>query len=737
MTDHLLDDDVSDLSANPGGILAGLAERLAGERERWGLWAPVGVGSGVALYFSLHFEPPGWLGATALAAALAALSFGRERPGVLAMALVALTASLGFAAAQLRTWSQSAPVLQRDLGIVGLSGRVILTESMPEGVRLTLSEVHVDRMAAEATPDHVRIRLPERLTPPPPGAVIRLKAMLHPPPPPAEPGAYDFQRQAFFDGNGGIGFALTQPELVDGPPPSLWRRLMLPMERARAWLAVRCDAVIADHDTAAVTAALLNGEQTGIPAGVMTDYRNSGLAHLLSISGLHIALVAGLVFFVVRALLALIEPLALRYPIKKWAALAGLAAAILYLLLVGPAAPTLRSVLTTGTVMVAIMADRNPVSMRLWALSAMAIMLYTPEQLMGPSFQMSFAAVGALIATYEVANPHLIRWRAGSGGLGHAAIWLGGSVLTSVVATLAVTPFSFYHFQQDALYGTLSNMIAVPLTSFWVMPWALLVYVLAPFGLDAFALIPMGWGVAACNWLAHLTAALPGAVIRAPAMPDWGLAAIAGGGLWLMLWRGGWRLWGAPLILAGFLSLATVSRPDILVSADGGVMAVRTSGGGLSLSREKSADRLTVQNWLHRDGTTEAAEPWPGEGRSADSRLACDDLACLYRLGGRTVVLVRDRLAIDEDCDGADLVISPEPVHRCPGPRIIDLWALRRDGAHTVRLVDGRLEVHSVRERRGERPWSPLPVYKTSSGFGITSSAGGATPTPPRPTTPP
>ena len=711
MTDHLLDDDANaEAAESPEGLLAGLGERLAAERERWGLWAPVGLGAGVALYFSLTFEPPGWLGALVLAAALTALTLGRERPAALVPALVALTAGLGFAAAQLRTWSQAAPVLQRDLGIVGLSGRLITTESMPEGVRLTLGELHIDRLAPEATPERVRIRLRDRFTPPPPGSVIRLKAMLHPPPPPAEPGAYDFQRQAFFDGNGGVGFALTQPELIDGPPPSRWRRLMLPMERARAWLAARCDAVISDHDTATVTAALLNGEQTGIPVDVMNDYRNSGLAHLLSISGLHIALVAGLVFFAVRALLALVEPLALRFPIKKWAALTGLIAAFLYLLLVGPAAPTLRSVLTTGTVMVAIMADRNPVSMRLWALSAMAIMLYPPEQAMGPSFQMSFAAVGALIATYEVANPHLLRWRAGSGALGQAALYIGGSVLTSVVATLAVTPFSLYHFQQDALYGVVTNMIAVPLTSFWVMPWALLVYVLAPFGLEALALIPMGWGVAVCNWLAHLTAALPGAVIRLPAMPDWGLGAIVAGGLWLMLWRGDWRRWGVAPIVAGFLSIATVTRPDLLVSADGGVMAVRAADGGLSLSRWKSADRLTALSWLHRDGTDRPAPLWPAEGRSADQRLACDDLACLYRLGGRTIVLVRDRLALDEDCQIADLVISPEPVRHCPGPRIIDLWTLRRDGAHTVKLADGRLEIHSVRERRGERPWSPAPA---------------------------
>ncbi|MEI8396766.1 MAG: ComEC/Rec2 family competence protein, partial [Rhodospirillaceae bacterium] len=448
-----------------------------------------------------------------------------------------------------------------------------------------------------------------------------------------------------------------------------------------------------------------------------------GMAHLLSISGLHIALVAGLVFYAVRIILALIEPLALYYPIKKWAALAGLLTAFLYMLVVGAAAPTLRSVLMTGTVMVAIMADRNPLSMRLLALSAFAIMIYTPEQIAGPSFEMSFAAVGALIATYEVANPLLRRWRLGSGMIGHAAVYLGGSIMTSVVATVAVTPFSLYHFQQDALYGVFSNMIAVPLTSFWVMPWALAVYLLMPFGLDTWALIPMGWGVTACNWLAHVVAALPGSVLRFPAMPSWGLSLIVIGGLWLILWLGRWRLWGLWLIAAGFASLFTVTRPDILVAADGSIMAVRTVNGQLSLSRPKGGNKLAAENWLHRDGTDRPAEPWPVDGRSADGRLSCDTLGCLYRAGGHTVALVRNRLALDEDCDDSDVVISADPVRHCRAPHIIDLWILRRQGAHVVFLSGREPVIRSVRDERGDRPWSPAPpLHSTSSPRKVTEN---------------
>ncbi len=691
-----------------------LAGRLAAERERWELWLPVGLGFGIALYFALPVEPALGLGAEVAATlAVLTLAMGRQ-PARLGALLVLLTGALGFTAAQLRTWSQTAPMIGRELGIVTVTGRAIITESMPDGVRLTLSEVTIDRLPAEATPDQVRIGLKSRYTAPPPGSMIRVRAMLHPSAAPAEPGAYDFQRQAFFDGNGAVGSALGTPTVIEGPPPSTWRGLMLQMEALRAALHQRCVEVLPDRATSTVTEALLNGEQTAIPQDVMNDYRYSGLAHLLSISGLHIALVAGLVYFLVRALLALIEPVALRYPIKKWAALTGLLAAFAYLALVGPAAPTLRSVLSTGTVMIAIMTDRNPISMRLLMVSAVVIMAYTPEQMLGPSFQMSFAAVGALIATYEVANPWLHRWRTSTGAAGQAVLYLAGSMLTSVVATVATLPFSLYHFQQMALYGVLSNMIAVPLTTFWVMPWALAVYGLMPFGLDAWALVPMGWGVAACNWLAHITAALPGSVLWVPAMPVPGLAAIVLGGLWLLLWLGRWRLWGLVPIFLGFASILAAPHPDLLVSGDGSAMAVRTADGGLSFNDVKAGTRLIGQTWLHRDGTNQAAEPWPADGRSNDGRLSCDALGCLYRAGGLTVALVRDRPALEEDCDIADLVVAVEPVHHCPGPTIIDFWSLRHNGAHAIWLTDGKITLRAVGPERGRRPWntqreSPAP----------------------------
>ena len=687
--------------------MAAVVEALACERERWPLWLPVAMGLGIVVYFSLPTEPASSLGVGLACGAALAVAIGWHRPVLMIPAVVTLAATLGFSAAQLRTWSQTAPMLQRDTGVVVVSGRAILTESMPDGVRMTLSEVKIARLPREQTPAQVRIRLKKRYSPPPPGAMIRVRAFLRPPPEPAEPGAYDFQRQAFFDGNGAIGYALSSPKVVeDGPPSFGWRALTLPMERLRAAFARRCAEVLPDEATATVTAALLNGEQTGIPVAVMTDYRNSGLAHLLSISGLHIALVAGLVFFAVRAGLALIEPVALYCPIKKGAALCGLLTAFIYMLVVGAAAPTLRSVLMTGTVMVAIMADRNPLSMRLLALSAVVIMAWTPEAMMGPSFQMSYAAVAALIAVFEVVNPLVARWRREIGGLGQAGLYLGVTTLTSVVATLAVTPFSLFHFQQDALYGVLSNMVAVPLTSFWVMPWALVVYLLTPFGLEAWALVPMGWGVAACNWLAHVTAALPGAVIRVPAMPAWGMGVIVFGGLWLLLWLGRWRLWGLPLILAGFTSIALTPRPDILISADGSVIAVHSPSGELSLSTDKPGNRLIAETWVHRDGRDRPGEPWPVAGTAAGESLSCDGPVCRYRRNGRTAVLLRGQGAQAAPCFAADIIISAGAVAACPRARVIDGATVARDGAHAVYLEGAEPRVASTRSQRGERPWT-------------------------------
>ena len=519
------------------------------------------------------------------------------------------------------------------------------------------------------------------------------------------PGAFDFGRSAFFAGIGGVGYAVGKVERVEDRPVDSWTAAMAAVERLRVSMEARIASTVGGAE-GGVIGAFLTGKQTAIPDHVMDDFRASGLAHLLSISGIHVSLVAALVFFPVRALLALIEPVALNWPIKKIAAVAGVAGAFAYMLLVGSPVPTERSVLMTRLAMLAILLDRNPLSMRLIAFAAAVVILKEPDSLMGASFQMSFGAVVALISAYEVISGPWAGVRRDMGWFGRLWLHLAGIAVTSVIATLATMPFSLYHFQQIQYYGVIANMIAVPVTSVWVMPFGLISYLAFPFGLEEWPLTVMGWGVTVILETARIVAAFPGSTKLVPAMPPWGLALMVSGGLWLMLWRGRWRLWGLPVVALGVLSLAFVSRPDILVDDQGKLMAVRDASGGLTLST-KTSSKFDAGVWLRRDGLTESTA-WPREGKSADGMLSCDRQGCLYRSGGHTVALAKGRDALAEDCQISDIVITPDPAPRgCRAPVVIDRWRLLRGGAHALYLSGPEPRIETVGAERGRRPWVP------------------------------
>ena len=271
--------------------------------------------------------------------------------------------------------------------------------------------------------------------------------------------------------------------------------------------------------------------------------------------------------------------------------------------------------------------------------------------------------------------------------------------LTTLVAGLATAPFAAYHFNRFADYGLAANLIAVPATALWTMPWAVVAFGLMPLGLESLALAPMGWGVGVMTWAAETVSAWPGAVTLLPAMPMWGLAAIAVGGLWLCLWRRRWRFWGLVGVAAGLASVALVRPPDILIDDRGKLLAVRTLTGGLALSRPRAAS-FVGGTWLRRAGLE--AEPWPVEGE----RLACDSMGCIYRARGHVVALAWAEGALAEGCWIAGLVVSVVPVLRhCASSTVIDRFDLKREGAHAICLEDAGVRVMSVNGERGDRPW--------------------------------
>ncbi|CAN0475295.1 unnamed protein product, partial [Discosporangium mesarthrocarpum] len=345
---------------------------VAANAGRLALWTPVLFAVGIGGYFVLPVEPDVWLGGAVFFCAALGVFGLRKLRGIAYFAVFALMiAAAGFAASQYRSAAVSGPVLDREVGPVSVSGRVIRVEPSKKGHRITLDRISTRDTRITNIPERVRISVRSPGDPPIPGDRIDALTILQPPPSPSLPGGYDFARKAWFERIGAVGFALGAVRVTETGASASWRislaRLRLDMTK-RILSGLETEGVIGP-----VAAALMTGERRAIPEKALASMRDSGLAHLLAISGLHIGLVAGLLFFAVRLGLALIEPLALRYPIKKYAAFAAILGAFAYLMISGATIPTQRAFLMVSIVMFAVMIDRTAISMRLVALSAMAV----------------------------------------------------------------------------------------------------------------------------------------------------------------------------------------------------------------------------------------------------------------------------------------------------------------------------------------------------------------------------
>jgi competence protein ComEC len=417
----------------------------------------------------------------------------------------------------------------------------------------------------------------------------------------------------------------------------------------------------------------------------------------------------------VRGVLAAIPSVALRYPIKKWAALASLVVSLGYLVVSGAPVPTQRAFIMNAIVLLAILVDREALSLRSIGWAALAVMVVQPEAVMGPSFQMSFAAVYGLIAGYEVMGPRMAEWRRR-----HHAWWCGpalyvfGILLTTQLAGTATAMYTIFHFNRYATYSLLGNLLAVPIVGMWVMPAALLALCLLPFGLDAWGWRLMGQGLVLVGHVAQGVSSLPGATLDLPEMPVTALVVFTLGGLWLCLWRRRWRLWGLVGMVVGLVLYAVHQPPDILVDGSGKLAALRGDDGVLRFSSGRSGKRAR-ETWAKQSGQGDAValwEDWP------TGSLKCDALGCLYRTKGHVVALALRPEALLEDCANADIVVVREVVRAaCPSARVfLDATALRERGTRAIWLRSDRIRVVSVADWQGDRPWSHhRPERKWSS----------------------
>lgn len=671
--------------------------------HRWILWCPVFVACGVGVYFSLPSEPDLVLPVFFLTVASALLILFRGVFSVRIALIVIICVGAGLVAGIVRTEYAGTALLKTETSVVEIEGTVRSIEHEKSSSRILLHNVLIEDIARSDTPKYVRIKLAQKFGSPQVGERIKLLGVLRPPSPPVAPRSYDFQRHMFFQGIGATGYAIKPYEVVSTSSVS-----KLNSETLRETIKARIQKADGSDNAKAVLTALLTGERELISDDLWEDIRKSGIAHLLAISGLHIGLVAGFVFFIFRAVLALIPYTAVYWPVRKISAIAAFLAILSFCWLVGAPISAERAVIMTGIVLFAILIDRVAISLRTASFAAVIILLVMPEMLLTPGFQMSFAAVICLIAFYESASDKMTYGLYGRGVFYKGSAYFLATLVTTVVASLATAPFALYNFQRVSLLpGILANMVAVPMTALLVMPVGLIGLILMPFHSEALALSLAMWGIDIVLNVAGQAASMKYSILTLSSWPPLALILIVIGGLWLTFWKGNIRWFGILGAACAVFVVLDYKHPNILISAEGKLIGIYEDSGNLALSNSRT-ERFTRNVWQSEQGQPEAVY-WPKEGQILDGRLSCDYQGCLYSVGGLKISFPHFQMATYQDCVQSDLVVMPmfyEYPEICQDTYIISRTDIKRNGSHAVYLHDTGFTVETVRDIRGVRPWT-------------------------------
>ncbi len=666
-----------------------IPEALLAQRGGLFPWVPVFLAIGICIYFELLFEPSTWALITVFGAgALGLFAYWRSwsawAPLLCALSLIAL----GFALAGLRAHLVAGPVL--DWRYYGpITGRVVaIDRSASDALRITLDRVWLNRVGPEETPTRVRLSLHAKTVgvTPRPGMVVMTTGHLGPPGGAVEPGGFDFRRHAWFLRLGAVGYTRVPVVLWEeaGPGQRVFRARMAVSERIQAAL---------PGATGAFATAIITGDRSAIPQDVLQALRDTNLAHLLAISGLHMGLVSAFVFGALRLGL-LLTPMGLRWPIKKIAAGCALGVAAIYLALSGGNVATERAFVMVAVMLIAVMCNRRAISLRAVALAALIVLTLRPEAVLGPGFQMSFAATTALVAVFGAirdSRQDLPKHRVLRG--------IASVALSSAVAGAATAPYAMTHFNQIAQYGLLANLATVPLMGILVIPVAVLAVLLMPLGLESLGLTLMGAGL---NWILVVAQTIEGwdGAVRPIMTPQPAvLPLITFGALIIVLWAGRARWVGLAPCAAAVVLWINAERPDILVAEGGALVGVMTSEGR-ALSRATGSGFI-ASVWLENDGQerdqARAARVWEAEApmhiRHVHGKRAAAGFA---------------------GCEENELVIANADL-----PAVSDTWActvlqpddLRDTGSLAItRRPGGGYDIEKARDRSGARLWNDKAV---------------------------
>lgn len=649
-------------------------------------WVPVCLAVGIGVYFSLRSEPSATQIWGCVAAAVALYPIKRLMPEAAApLATGVAICLMGVVIASARAHSVAGPVLTwRYYGAV--EGRIVdIDRSASDAVRLTLDDVRLDGVSKDRTPTRVRISLHAKVQgiTPQPGLRVMTTAHLSPPSGPVEPGGFDFQRHAWFARLGAVGYSRVP---LMGVAPASEGHAGLMMFRVRMAASAHIQSIL-PGDVGGFAAALTTGDRSGMSQTTLDQLRASNLAHLLAISGLHMGLLSAVVFGALRLLMSLHARVALNWPTKTIAAFGALVAATGYLALSGGNVATERAYIMVAVALGALMLGRRAISLRAVAVAATIVLVLRPEALMGPGFQMSFAATTALVAVFGVLRHLDLEWIP-------SVLRPALSVfVSSAVAGLATAPIAAAHFNAFAQYGLIANLVSVPLMGLLIIPAAVLALVLVPIGLDWLALWAMGLGLRWILGVAGFIASLDGARLYVPGPGAWVLPLLCVGFLVLVLWQGRLRFFGVPLCAAAFGLWHTGTRPDVLISDTGALVGVMTADGR-ALSKDKAAG-FVARNWLENDG--DGGEQW-----QAAARWTPGDV---IHISGKRA------LARFTGCRREQIAVSSVPFEASEAVKctIFDPVSLKLTGALALTKHEGRWQIVTARALSGDRLWTHWP----------------------------
>lgn len=673
--------------------LEGHIETFFAEHSRLLYWTPVALGLGIEFYFSSTFEPALW-SILCVCTTLSMLTFFLRHFRLLFFTLYFLSVfSWGIGVPTIRAYILATPLLSHDLPPQWIEGQIEKIETFPNAQRLTLYHPVLKKPFTEEPLTRVRISLKGRLQLSEhviPGDRVRIRAILTPPAEPAVPGAYHFRRQAYFEGISAQGFALAPVRLLNAnqEDTSLRRRTKAGLEAFRHSLNQHFEKTLKAPESA-LAKALVTGDRAGVPETVRQDFASSGTAHLLAISGLHLSVVAGFAFLSLRFLLSLVPALALGFAIKKWAAFGALCAVFFYWLICGGSIPASRALIMSGLILSAVMVDRRAITLRNVALAAILVLICLPEALLSPSFQLSFAAVIALVATYEqLKNSLITRKSKDDSRFRQGFLYFLGVASTTLIATIATTPYLAATFHNITLQAIPANLLAVPWTTFIIMPLLVLSLFSMPFGHDFGISYFLEKSLNILMYIAHEVGEWPGSMVPVPSPSAGVMSLLTLGSLWICLVKTPRRFWGGlPISAALMLWILYSPPPDLFIENKQKVIGVRTQNGDLWVV-SKRAGAFARESWSKHSGSTELPQKLPPEGVQG------------VRLIGETIHLQDSYL----------LKLSPFSLTKEGDPRIfLNEKRLAQEGSLFIWLTGQGPRVLGTRTRDQYRPWAWRP----------------------------